>query len=194
MTLEMLDLKFNEIAKFYDVPMHIKAVNGIFLIDDFGRQQANRKIFSTVGSCLCIAAWTISECTRVRVLKLPFDELVIFSTNLHPSDLIDPAFQRRIAYKLETVHTPKTCSEKCFESEARKHSLDVTEAAYPQVLEGIRATRAPLAYSSPNSSLSKCCPLVSSTGTKPEFTPGRLKMPSSTSLSQKVKRRVISLK
>ena len=40
-------------------------------------------------------------------MQIPFDEIVIFSTNLHPNDLMDPAFQRRISYKLETVEPPE---------------------------------------------------------------------------------------
>ena len=40
LTIEMLDLKYNPVAKFYEAPLHIKALNGTFLIDDFGRQRA----------------------------------------------------------------------------------------------------------------------------------------------------------
>ena len=174
LTLEMLDLKFNEIAKFYDVPMHIKAVNGIFLIDDFGRQQAKPEDI--------LNRWIMPLHSRVDYLgmhtgksfELPFDELVIFSTNLHPSDLIDPAFQRRIAYKLETVAPPEDLFREVFESEARKHSLDVTEAAYQQVLEGIRATRAPLAYFQPKFIIEQVLSSCKFEGTKPEFTPGKI--------------------
>jgi len=104
LTIEMLDLK----SKIYEAPLHIKALNGTFLIDDFGRQRAKPEDI--------LNRWIVPLNSRIDFLTLhtgksvtiPFDEIVIFSTNMHPDDLLDPAFQRRISYKLE-----KTCSAKC---------------------------------------------------------------------------------
>jgi hypothetical protein len=101
LTLEMLDLSFNTQAKFYEAPLHIKALGGIFVIDDFGRQ--------IVAPEALLNRWIVPLESRVDFLKLhtgksfslPFDELVIFSTNLAPSELMDPAFLRRIPYKIE---------------------------------------------------------------------------------------------
>jgi hypothetical protein len=50
MTLEMLDLSYNEVAKFYEAPMHVKSMGGIFTIDDFGRQLVSRRPCSIAGS------------------------------------------------------------------------------------------------------------------------------------------------
>jgi hypothetical protein len=101
LTLEMLDLSFNSGSKFYEAPLHIKALGGIFLIDDFGRQIVSPEAL--------LNRWIVPLESRTEYLKLhtgksfelPFDELVIFSTNLSPRDLMDPAFLRRIPYKLE---------------------------------------------------------------------------------------------
>jgi hypothetical protein len=101
LTLEMLDLSFNTLAKYYEAPLHVKALGGIFVIDDFGRQIVTPEAL--------LNRWIVPLESRVEFLKLhtgkgfslPFDELVIFSTNLAPSDLMDPAFLRRIPYKLE---------------------------------------------------------------------------------------------
>jgi hypothetical protein len=150
LTLEMLDLKFNEIAKFYDAPMHIKALNGTFLIDDFGRQRVAPEDI--------LNRWIVPLNSRVDYLnlhtgksfQLPFDELVIFSTNLKPSDLMDPAFQRRINYKLETVAPPETVFRDVFENIAAKNGLQLTDDIYQQVMTTIRANDAPLAYFQPN--------------------------------------------
>ena len=103
LTLEMLDLSFNAQAKFYEAPLHIKALGGTFVIDDFGRQIVSPEAL--------LNRWIVPLESRVEYLKLhtgksfslPFDELVIFSTNLAPSDLMDPAFLRRIPYKLEVT-------------------------------------------------------------------------------------------
>ena len=101
LTLEMLDLSFNTLAKFYEAPLHVKALGGIFAIDDFGRQLVSPEAL--------LNRWIVPLESRIEYLKLhtgksfslPFDELVVFSTNLAPRDLMDPAFLRRIPYKLE---------------------------------------------------------------------------------------------
>ncbi len=101
LTLEMLDLGFNPITRFYEAPLHIKALNGIFLIDDFGRQIVRPEAL--------LNRWIVPMESRVDYLKLqsgksfslPFDELVVFSTNMAPHQLMDPAFLRRIPYKIE---------------------------------------------------------------------------------------------
>jgi len=100
LTLEMLDLKFNAISKFYEAPLHVKAQGGVFVVDDFGRQLVRPEEL--------LNRWIIPLERRIDFLKLhtgrqfemPFDQLVIFSTNLTPSDLVDAAFLRRIPYKL----------------------------------------------------------------------------------------------
>jgi hypothetical protein len=100
LTLEMLDLKYNATSKVYDAPYQLKANNGIYLIDDFGRQ-------------LCSPAevlnrWIVPMERRVDYLKfltggkmtVPFEAFLIFSTNLKPEQLGDEAFLRRIQYKM----------------------------------------------------------------------------------------------
>ena len=147
--IEMLDLKFNPIAKFYEAPLHIKALNGTFLIDDFGRQRAKPEDI--------LNRWIVPLNSRVDYLSLhtgktamiPFDEIVIFSTNLHPNDLMDPAFQRRISYKLETVEPPEDLFGEVFLNMATKNGLDLTDEVYDWVIQGIRANNAPLAYYQP---------------------------------------------
>ncbi|MGE3967411.1 MAG: hypothetical protein AB7F08_04170 [Dongiaceae bacterium] len=103
LTLEMLDLQYNATARFYEAPLHVKALGGTFIIDDFGRQLVSPEQL--------LNRWIVPMQSRVDYLKLhtgksfslPFDELIIFSTNMDPSDLMDPAFLRRIPYKLETA-------------------------------------------------------------------------------------------
>lgn len=150
LTLAMLDLQFNEIAKFYEAPMHIKALNGTFVIDDFGRQLAKPEDI--------LNRWIVPLNSKVDYLslhtgknfQLPFDGLVMFSTNLRPSDLMDPAFQRRLAYKLKTVAPSEALFREIFENITIKHGLQLTDEIYEKVLAGIRANGMPLAYFQPN--------------------------------------------
>jgi hypothetical protein len=100
LNLHMLDLIFNPIAKFYEAPFQLKANGGVFLIDDFGRQLVRPKDL--------LNRWIVPLEKRVDYLTLhtgkkfeiPFDVLIIFSTNLRPQDLVDEAFFRRIRYKI----------------------------------------------------------------------------------------------
>ncbi len=101
LTLEMLDLRYDAVTGFYEAPLHIKALGGCFVIDDFGRQM--------VAPATLLNRWIVPMESRVDYLKLhtgksfsiPFEALVIFSTNLDPEDLMDPAFLRRLPYKIE---------------------------------------------------------------------------------------------
>jgi hypothetical protein len=170
LTVEMLDLKYNALAKFYEAPLHIKALNGTFLIDDFGRQRAKPEDI--------LNRWIVPLNSGVDYLTLhtgksvqiPFDEIVIFSTNLHPNDLMDPAFQRRIGYKLETEEPPEDLYRKVFEAMAAKRGLDLTEDVYRQVIEGIGANRAPRAYYQPKFIVEQVLAACKFDGVKPQFT------------------------
>jgi predicted ATPase with chaperone activity len=100
LTLEMLDLSFNDTSKVYDAPYQVKANNGIYLIDDFGRQQCK--------PAEVLNRWIVPMERRVDYLKfnaggkmtVPFEAFLIFSTNLKPDQLGDEAFLRRIQYKM----------------------------------------------------------------------------------------------
>jgi hypothetical protein len=138
LTLEMLDLKFNPIAKYYEAPLHVKALNGTFIIDDFGRQLVSPEAL--------LNRWIVPLQSRIDFLKLhtgksfeiPFDELVIFSTNLQPTDLMDPAFLRRIPYKLETCSPNDSDFGRIFEGVARKEGLLLAADIVDHVIAGIR--------------------------------------------------------
>ncbi|MDW8102793.1 MAG: ATP-binding protein [Anaerolineae bacterium] len=101
LTLENLDLVYNEITKYYEAPLQMKANGGMLLIDDFGRQQARPQDI--------LNRWIVPLERRVDYLSLhtglkieiPFEVFVVFSTNLPPSQLVDEAFLRRIRYKVE---------------------------------------------------------------------------------------------
>ncbi len=170
LTIEMLDLKFNPIAKFYEAPLHIKALNGTFLIDDFGRQRAKPEDI--------LNRWIVPLNSRVDYLTLhtgktamvPFDEIVIFSTNLHPNDLMDPAFQRRISYKLETVEPAVDLFCEVFWNMATKNGLELTDEIFDHVVHGIRSNNAPLAYFQPKFIIEQVLASCKFTGQPPQFT------------------------
>src|SRR5581483_5904557 len=100
LTLDMLDLSYNATSKVYDAPYQLKANNGIYLIDDFGRQRAT--------PAEVLNRWIVPMERRVDYLTfrtggkmtVPFEAFLVFSTNLRPEQLGDEAFLRRIQYKM----------------------------------------------------------------------------------------------
>jgi predicted ATPase with chaperone activity len=101
LTLPMLDLTYNETAKFYEAPFQMKANGGIFLIDDFGRQQC--RPMDLLNRWIVPLEKRFDYLTTVtgKKMEIPFDQLLIFSTNLDPNQLADEAFLRRIKFKIE---------------------------------------------------------------------------------------------
>ena len=138
LTLEMLDLNFNAQTKFYEAPLHIKALGGTFVIDDFGRQIVSPEAL--------LNRWIVPLECRVEYLKLhtgksfslPFDELVIFSTNLAPRDLMDPAFLRRIPYKLEISSPTPQEYRRIFRMIAQASGMDASEDMIDEVIAELR--------------------------------------------------------
>jgi hypothetical protein len=130
LTLEMLELRYDNEGRFYEAPLHMKALGGCFLIDDFGRQQ--------VSPTNLLNRWIVPLESRMDYLKLhsgktisiPFEELVIFSTNLEPEDLMDPAFLRRLPYKIE-VGPPDLEHYRCiFERECARRGLTLRDDVF----------------------------------------------------------------
>lgn len=101
LTLETLDLIYSDTARFYEAPFQVKSNGGMLLIDDFGRQKVHPTDL--------LNRWIVPLEKRVDFLTLhtgkkfevPFDQLIVFSTNLDPRELVDEAFLRRIKYKIE---------------------------------------------------------------------------------------------
>jgi predicted ATPase with chaperone activity len=100
LSLDMLDLTYNPVSKIYDAPFQLKANNGIYLIDDFGRQRAT--------PAEVLNRWIVPMERKVDFLSfrsggkmaVPFEAFLVFSTNLNPERLGDEAFLRRIQYKM----------------------------------------------------------------------------------------------
>ena len=100
LTLEMLDLRFNPTSRFYTAPLHIKANGGVFLIDDFGRQIVSPRDLLNRWILPLEERHDYLTLATGKKLAVPFEQLIIFSTNLDPSDLVDEAFLRRIRHKI----------------------------------------------------------------------------------------------
>jgi predicted ATPase with chaperone activity len=101
LTLSGLDLIYDPINKFYEAPYQLKSNGGIFLIDDFGRQQVRPRDLLNRWIVPLEKGYDYLTLATGRKIEIPFNVLIIFSTNLDPADLVDEAFLRRIRHKIE---------------------------------------------------------------------------------------------
>lgn len=130
LTLDMLDLRYDPIGQYYEAPLHMKALGGCFLIDDFGRQFVSPRDL--------LNRWIVPMESRVDYLKLrsgasfsiPFEEIVIFATNLDPEDLMDPAFLRRLPYKIEVGPPNVDQFRRIFEQYSAERGMPLTDEVF----------------------------------------------------------------
>lgn len=135
LTLETLDLIYSESARFYEAPFQVKANGGMLLIDDFGRQKVHPTDL--------LNRWIVPLEKRVDFLTLhtgkkfeiPFDQLVVFSTNLDPKELVDEAFLRRIKYKIEIADPDEKAYRTIFSHVCHSAGIPYVEQAVTYLIE-----------------------------------------------------------
>jgi len=135
LTLETLDLIWNVDAKFYEAPFQVKANGGMLLIDDFGRQRVHPTDL--------LNRWIVPLEKHVDFLTLhtgkkfevPFDELIVFSTNLDPKELVDEAFLRRIKYKIEIGNPPESDYREIFRRLCDDVGVPYNDSALDYIIE-----------------------------------------------------------
>lgn len=103
LTLASLDLIYNNNSKTYEAPFQMKANGGTFLIDDFGRQMMRPMELLNRWIVPLEKRYDYLTLVTGKKLEVPFDQLIVFSTNLDPGDLADEAFLRRIKYKINVI-------------------------------------------------------------------------------------------
>jgi hypothetical protein len=135
LTLKTMDLEFNPISKFYIAPLQMKANNGLFIIDDFGRQQIEPKKL--------LNRWIVPLERRIDFMTLhtgmkfeiPFDQLVVFCTNLAPKDLVDEAFLRRIRYKINIDHPSEREFEVIFKRVCEANGIEFDSNVFDYLMD-----------------------------------------------------------
>jgi predicted ATPase with chaperone activity len=120
LNLEMLDLRYNAEANFYQAPLHVKANGGIFLIDDFGRQLVSPRELLNRWILPLEDRHDFLTVATGKKFEVPFEQLTIFSTNLDPKDLVDDAFLRRIRHKVGIQAPIRDVYTKIFNAMAKK--------------------------------------------------------------------------
>lgn len=135
LTLDMLDLVYNPTARTYQAPLQLKSNGGIFIVDDLGRQEDPPQKL--------INRWIVPLEEHKDILALqsgekfevPFDTLVVFSTNFHPNEIFDTAALRRIFYKIKIDGPDQEGFLKIFAMMARKKNMPLDEASLMHLLK-----------------------------------------------------------
>jgi len=169
LTLSGLDLLWSQAGRYYEAPLQLKANGGVLLIDDFGRQQ--------VRAADLLNRWIVPLEKRVDYLTLvtgkrievPFQQMLVFATNLEPGDLADEAFLRRIRFKLRLSDPTPEQFQEVFRRECAERSLSFSEEGVRYILDRWWASDRPLRMCQPRDLVEQVVAIARYTGATPDF-------------------------
>ncbi len=134
LTLDMLDLVYNPTSRTYQAPLQLKSTGGVFIVDDLGRQAEPPQALINRWIVPLEESRDILALQSGEKFEVPFDTLVIFSTNFHPNEIFDKAALRRIFYKIKIDGPDQEGFLRIFAMVARKKGLPLDEAALVHLL------------------------------------------------------------
>jgi len=161
LTIETMDLTYSPSVKFYEAPFQMKANGGTLVIDDFGRQRVephdllNRWIVPLEGQVDHLTLHTGKQ------IEVPFEQQLIFATNLNPAELVDDAFLRRMGYRLTVGPPDKAMYEEIFKRYAAANGFAYDPAALTYVFRLYAAEGRPLRGCEPRDLLERCSDICS---------------------------------
>ena len=135
LSLNMLDLVYNPTAKTYQAPLQLKSTGGIFIVDDLGRQAESPQSLVNRWIVPLEESKDILSLQSGEKFEVPFDTLVIFSTNFHPNEIFDQAALRRIFFKIKIDGPDQPNYLKIFSLVAKKKKMPLNEAALIHLLK-----------------------------------------------------------
>jgi predicted ATPase with chaperone activity len=132
-----LELAYDETGGFYIAPPHLKAQDGIFIIDDFGRQQVRPEELLNRWIVPLERGYDLLTLKSGESLSVPFETSVLFATNLSPADLADEAFLRRIPYKVRLTNPGEPEMAEITRRECRGRQIECDEAGVEAIVAAI---------------------------------------------------------
>jgi len=175
LTMSVLEIQYNPMLKISEAPLQMKANGGVFLMDDFGRQR--------ISHVDLLNRWIVPLEKRIDFLVLPngqkiqtpFDELIIFSTNLDPKSLVDDAFLRRIPYKAQVPDPTEAQFREIFQIFCKKTNIIYHEEAITYLINTHYKGKRPFRGCQPRDLLDQIIHRISyrhgTDDSKPELTP-----------------------
>ncbi|MDV7271704.1 ATPase [Thioclava sp. A2] len=135
LSLDMLDLKYNATARTYTAPLQLKSSGGVFIVDDLGRQAEPPQKLVNRWIVPLEESRDILSLQSGEKFEVPFDTLVIFSTNFHPNEIFDKAALRRIFFKIKIDGPDQKDFLKIFSMVAKKKGMPLNEKALIHLLK-----------------------------------------------------------
>jgi hypothetical protein len=157
LTIDMLDLQFNTTTKFYSGPVQMKANNGVLILDDFGRQRVRPEELLNRWVVPLDRGIDFLTMAGGRKIEIPFEMLVVFSTNLDPADLVDAAFLRRMQTKIQVSTATDDQFRLIFQRVAARRGLAVDEGALNDLIVTIRDLHQELRACQPRDLVNQVC-------------------------------------
>jgi hypothetical protein len=174
LTIETMDLIYNQNVRYYEAPFQMKSNGGTLIIDDFGRQRVdphdllNRWIIPLEGH---IDYLTLHTGKKIRV---PFEQMLIFATNLDPASLVDDAFLRRMGYRLR-VEPPKTETYTLiFQRYAESHGLSYDDKLLDMLLKRYEDEQRQMRGCDPRDLIERCLDITRYENREPFLSPALL--------------------
>ena len=170
LTVEMLDLQFNPITKFYDGPVQMKANSGVLIVDDFGRQRLRPEEL--------LNRWVVPLDRRIdfltlsggKKIEIPFELVVVFATNIHPEDLADEAFLRRLQTKIRIDTVSEQQFHEIFRRVCSRVGLEYQSEIVADLIQVIRTQlKQPLRACYPRDIVNQVCWAAKYEGKQPEL-------------------------
>ncbi len=147
MTIESMDLVYSQTARFYEAPFQVKANGGTLVIDDFGRQRVNPQDLLNRWIIPLERGTDYLTLHTGKKIEVPFEQLLIFATNLVPNDLVDESFLRRMGYRLYIAPPTPERYRSIFQGVIKDHGLDYDPKLFEFLLNRYEQEKRPL----------KCC-------------------------------------
>lgn len=170
--MEMLDLSYSPVSRTYSAPLQMKANGGVFVVDDFGRQRQSPQ--DIVNRLIIPLEKRVDYLTLQsgRKFEVPFELLVIFSTNKMPEDLVDEAALRRLRHKIHIDRPTRETYIRIFLSTAKAHGLTVDEHLLAFVLfELYEASGRNFSSFHPKFLIDQCLSICTYEGSAPQLRP-----------------------
>lgn len=174
LTRDSVELQWDERTRLYEAPLQLKANGGTLIIDDFGRQRMpavellNRWIGALEGNTDHLTLHT------GQMVEIPFDVMVLFSTNLIPSDLADEAFLRRIRYKVELPNPTHDDFLNIFRRECKRRDVRFDDLAVAHLIDKWYGPNRDLRGCHPRDLVEAICDTAIFNGHAPVLTPRQL--------------------
>ena len=125
LTAELLEVQYDQATRQYEAPLQLKANNGLFILDDLGRQKVHPDVILNRWIVPMEEQKDYHSLGAGQHFVVPFDEVLIFSTNLRPLDLADEAFLRRIGYKIRFGHLTESQYRQIWRDSCAEQSIQL---------------------------------------------------------------------